>query len=244
MTNLLAPLMLMLVMGCHVEGQGPVQSTEKQASSDEKGMTVGQPREFLRRAIEVAGEIKDYGKPRVVQRGANPELIIHSSEISFNGKPLKLGAHIDEWKKVFGASPRSFPKHPTSYVWDDLGIEIVTEHEQVTKVVQLTVYLNQKPKDPYAGMVTVRPDGSPIMPLPDFNPKNMFRGYFELDGAGIDRQTKVWEVNALAKRRNKFYCMMSLNSCHAATEDNRYTLDFSTDNRKGEGLIYVFTLGD
>jgi hypothetical protein len=237
MKRSLAPLMLMLVTVCHAEGQGPVQrspnGTERQASPYEKGMTVDQPRELLRRAIEVAGAIKDYG-----------ELIIRSSEISFNGKPLKLGAHIDEWKKVFGASPRSFPKHPTSYVWDDIGIEIVTAHEQITKVVQLTVYLNPKPKDPYAGMVTVWPDGSPNTPLPDFNPKNMFRGYFELDGAGIDRQTKVWEVNALAKRRNKFYCMMSLNSCHAATEDNRYTLDFSTDNKKGEGLIYVFTLGD
>jgi hypothetical protein len=38
--------------------------------------------------------------------------------------------------------------------------------------------------------------------------------------------------------------MTSLNRCHAATEDNRLTLDFATDNKKNEGVIYVFTIGD
>jgi hypothetical protein len=66
----------------------------------------------------------------------------------------------------------------------------------------------------------------------------------ELDGAGIDSQTKVWEINALAKRDRKFRCNTSLNRCHAATEDERYSLAFATDEKKDEGTIYTLTIGE
>jgi hypothetical protein len=245
MKHILTALMLTSAIGCHAEGQDPTQESPKktkQSAPSETRTTGDELRELFRKAAKAAGTIKDNGKPRKVQRGASPEVVIQSSNIIFNGKPLKFGTHIDEWKKVLGGSPRTFQEYPTIFVWDDLGIQIVTANEQVTKVVQMAVYSNQKPKDPYAGMVTVWPDGSPNIPTPDFNPKHIFTGYFELDGAGIDDQTKVWEVNALAKRQKKFHCMASLLRCHAATEDGKNSLVFFTDEKRQKGLIYFFTI--
>jgi hypothetical protein len=154
-----------------------------------------------------------------------------------------LGDNIREWKKVLGGAPREFSGYDTSFTWDTLGLELVNDPKNKTRVIQMTLFLNFRPKDPYEGLVTHLPDGTPVQPLPDFKPHSAFAGYLELDGAGIDRDTQVWEVNALAKREKKISCMSSLNKCHAGAEnDDDHIVSFATDARKDRGLIYQFTI--
>ncbi len=205
--------------------------------------------ELVRKAGEETGAMKSYGKPRIVAKGAKPEIVINrEGDITYNGKPLELGADIKDWEAIIGRGyrHRGDDKPPKLLAWDDLGIDVLTGYaaDDKDKVKQLTLYLNKRPKDPYEGMVTTRPDGTPIKPLPDFTPRQAFTGYLELDGFGIDAKTEFWEILTTANPARNLRC--GLRDCshpHGAlfgkTDGSLYLILNRGDEH---GNIYEFTI--
>jgi hypothetical protein len=248
MKRLLIAVMLVLSTACQAERQAPVRhsppDTEARPASGENRASLGQVQGVIRKTTEVVGSIKDYGKPRQVHRRQKPELIIRGSAITFNGNQLKLGSSIVEWEKALGKSSRLKEGGSDINTWDEFGI-ITYRLPRDSIVVAAVIFLNRAPTDSILDNEEhIDPDGKAYSLGPDFRPNQTFPGYLELDGAGIDSQTKVWEINALAKRDRKFRCNTSLNRCHAATEDERYSLAFATDEKKDEGTIYTLTIGE
>jgi len=178
------------------------------ASSASAPTTLDRLDEGMRRAEEQAGAIKKYPEPRIVLRGAKPEVIIKGGEISFEGRPLRIGGSLEEWKRVIGKAPRCHAeeRQPTRCTWDELGIQAMTPWSNDTVVSEMTIHLNPRPKDPYEGLVTHSPDGTPRKRLPDFTPKKPFQGYLELDGFGIDSKPGFWAIRAQADRRRNLDC--------------------------------------
>lgn len=149
---------------------------------------------LVKEAQNATGVIKDYGRPRLVKRGATPEIILSGEDIRFNGRLLRLGASINEWSEILGRDYRAHSAYDVTRTWDDLGIEALVDKKDKKTVTQITIYLNLEPPDPYRGMVTQWPDGSKEEPTYDSRPKKAFPGYFELDDIGIDAKTKFWEI--------------------------------------------------
>jgi hypothetical protein len=248
MKRFLLMLTLLLPIAYSAKGETQTQqlstNTETQSAPGTIWASQEQLQELLHKAKAAGRKIVDSGKPRSVQRRAKPELIIRRGVIAFNGKRLKLGSSIAEWEKTLGKSSRLTEGGSSINTWDELGI-ITYRLPGRSDVVEADIFLNRAPRHPILDQREhVGPDGKTYSLGPDFRPTQMFPGYLELDGAGIDAQTKVWEVNALAKRKRKFTCSMNLHSCHAATEDEQYTLDFATDNMKDEGTIYRLSISD
>jgi hypothetical protein len=206
MTRLLAILLLTLTSACRAESPAAAPETEKHLTTPDK------VRDLFRRAKEAAGQVADIGKPRIVPKGKKPEVIIKGSSITFDRMALRLGGNIGEWRKVLGGVPRQFKEAPTIFTWDLLGIELVTDRNDRTRVAQMTLLMNREPPDPYEGAVTHRPDGRPVKPLPDFKP---------LDTFGIDADTQFWEIRQSVDPKRNLDC--GLRDCshpHGAFGEN------------------------
>ena len=204
-------------------------------------------------AAKAAGMIKDRGKPRQVDKTKFPQIIIKGSEVRYNGQVLKFGDTFVKWESVLGKSSR-FTR--SIYTWDNLGVIVYLKGEQrqegwrnTNKISEMVIYLNFKPKDPFwdGDFITTNPDGTPSKPPPDFKPKKSFPGYLEIDGAGVDRTSKVWEVNANknmfgdpAKHRFRRAHLPTIYS--ALTPPPELHMQFNTDEKGQEGTIYKFTI--
>lgn len=161
--------------------------------------------QLMEKAMRVAGAIKEYGEPRRVKRGATPELILKADEIYFNLKPLHIGGDVSKWIDVLGKKYRISP-YGTSLIWDEHGVSLVTDEADKKTVVQINIYLNKRPKDPLDGLVTHRPDGTPVEPTYNYWPSHPFSGYLELDSVGIDAKTKFWEIAKYVDQNRNLRC--------------------------------------
>ena len=198
--------------------------------------------QLMEKAMRAAGAIKEYGEPRMVKRGATPELILRADKIYFNLKPLHIGADVSKWIDVLGKKYRVSP-YGTSLIWDEHGISLVTDEANKKTVVQITVYLNKRPKDPLDGLVTHRPDGTPVEPIYDIQPSNPFSGYLELDGFGIDAKTKFWEIAKYVDPTRNLRC--GLRDCtHPHGSFSSIANIYMRLNSKDEyGEIYELAIG-
>jgi hypothetical protein len=197
--------------------------------------------QLMEQAQKAAGAIKDFGQPRMVKRGATPELILRESDIRFNGKLLRLGASIDEWHEILGPKHRDDSSGNTA-TWDDLGIELVTARQDKKTVIQISIYMNLQPKDPYAGLVTHEADGTPIKPTYDSKPKKPFPGYLELDNVGIDAKSKFWEIRTQIGPSRNLRC--GLRDCSHPHGSFSGAADLYMRLNSGDeyGEIYVFSI--
>jgi hypothetical protein len=192
-------------------------------------------------AQKATGVIRDYGQPRSVKHGATPEIILSRENIRFNGRPLRLGASIDEWYEILGRNHRDYPYFNTS-TWDDLGIILVMDSVDKKTVIQISIYVNLEPKDPYAGSVTHRPDGTPVKPTYDSKPKKPFSGYLELDGVGIDAKTKLWEIRKQVGADRNITCNLDCSHPLGHFSDSAdLFMRLNSGNESGE--IYEFGIG-
>lgn len=134
--------------------------------------------------------------------------MIKGSQITFEGKVLRIGEPLSRWKQVLPQDRRcSEESAGTAFcIWPSLALDVGTDHRDRSRVQSFTVHLNLEPKDPYAGLVTQLPDGTPIKPQPDWSHKKAFPGYLELDGFGIDAMTKFWEIRSRADPKRKLRC--------------------------------------
>jgi hypothetical protein len=120
---------------------------------------------------------------------------------------------------------------------------IAIDEKDKKTVKQISIYVNLAPKDPYAGLVTHEPDGTPVKQTYDSKPKKPFPGYFELDGVGIDAKSKFWEIEKKIESRRNLRC--DPNDCshpHGYFSDSASI--FMRLNRTDEyGEIYEFGIG-
>ena len=96
---------------------------------------------------------KTQDKPTTMQ--SDDVIIINSNRsITFNGKTVMLGSHINEWIKVLGNNYR-VGRYRTGYNWDDLGISMSIKSDkgddreaQITNSfnIQLITFLEMFPR--------------------------------------------------------------------------------------------------
>ena len=195
-------------------------------------------RAISRRANAVAKAIKTFGELRVVKRGKTPELLLTEKGVYFNDNFLRLGDSMTLWRKVLKGTPRCSGEKPVPEycVWDALGIALMGHGGTKDAVFQLKVYINLE-VDPYEGLVTHSPDGTPLAPRIDWSPKQAFSGYLELDGYGIDAVSKLWEIRAAIEPKRNVTC--GLRDCASAKgvlgKDKRLFLS-PKDGRESEIL--------
>lgn len=197
--------------------------------------------EAVHEAKHAVGGIKEPGQPRIVKKGMTPELIISGEQITYNGKPLVMGANLRDWEDILGhPSRRDDIKPPALLVWDELGFDVMGDKKN--KVTQIKIYVNKRPKDPY-GEMTVRPDGTPVEPSIDFSPKKAFSGYLEMDGFGIDAETKFWEVVKTANSNRNIHC--PLRDCShpgGSMGENSGSIYFILNRGDENGNIYEMSI--
>ena len=200
-------------------------------------------------AAKTAGMIKDRGKPRQVDKTKRPQIIIKGSEIRYNGKVLKLGEPLKKWEKVLGKSARF---HGELYAWDSMGVQCRARPPE-RYVSEIIIHMNFKHKEPWEVEIDAQPQHAPggriILRDPDITPKKPFTGYLEIDGAGADRNSKVWEINwnkqgdpnkPGEKKFHQAYLPVIYSTATPPPEE--YLLEFRTDRNGQEGTIYNFSI--
>lgn len=170
-------------------------------------------------------EMMEAGQPRIVPRSAKPEIILKNDQIRIDGKLVVMGEPIERWKAAIPGKYRCKGEHgDIACDWDDLGITLLAERGMVK---HFTVYFNLTPWMEFA---RTGPDGAWVPPYPDTRPKHPFRGYFELDGYGIDANTQFWEIRASVDPDRNVRCDFLTNNCGTTTA------------RFGGGAIIYFQL--
>ena len=140
---------------------------------------------------------------------------LNSCDIRYNGKPLELGASVDDWQRELGPYDRKVPLANDLYVWDDIGITLYVEPNK-TEVKQLAIIFNQeKAEIPAERMVELYDEelasgrfepGSKDYELIasmketkiliiDSRPQSPFKDGFLMDGVVIDEQVDVRAIN-------------------------------------------------
>ena len=148
--------------------------------------------EIVRGAEQKAGAIKDVGKPRVVPKGAKPEIIVnYDGLVTFDGKPLRLGQHIDEWRKALPKDAVCRVNEATRCYWDQLGLKVMTSERQGKDVIQIDIHINLK---------KVQSWELPVKSAYKTKPDESFKGDLEIDGYGIDKDTRFWKMRAGVER--------------------------------------------
>ena len=212
------------------------------ASAEEKGTLDRIYKGALNAAEKVFGPEE---RPHKVDKTKQPQIIIKGGEMRYNGKILKPGDSLANWKKVLGKPSRFNGER--IYTWDNLGIAAWLQSKEgpgyTDKITEMDIYFNLKPLDP---IFKERIPGHT-----DFRPKNVFSGYLEIDGAGVDRTSKVWEVNW---NKNMFddavrhgFQRAHLRTIYRAVSpppEHALDMSFHTDKNGQDGMIYYLSISD
>jgi hypothetical protein len=190
--------------------------------------------ELWRKGSEVVGAVVDYGKPRIVAKGAKPELIIDGESIEFNGNIIKFGDSLKKWKEILASPARcTEDKLAAECTWDNLGIQAGTENGgNKNNVKYINIHINQRPPD--------FPTNSPSY----YSPKNPFPGYLELDGFGIDAKTQFWEIRSSVNPKRNMRC--GLRDCShpggGSTDGKGSSIYMILNSKDDHGNIYEFSV--
>lgn len=197
--------------------------------------------ELMGKAQDEVGAIKQYGKPRVVAHGAKPEIIISGPQISIDGKVVAIGASMSSWRAVLPGEPRCTSANNTDVLctWDDLGIEVGSAFRTPKVSKYLIISLNKEDLPPWNPQM---PDGSIKSAPPDLRPKNTFSGYLQLDGYGIDAQTKFWEIRASADPKRNLRCNSRDCSHPHGGFSNKANLYLRLNSTTEYGNVYELTI--
>lgn len=157
-------------------------------------------------AAIAVGAIKDLPPPRRVKRYAKPEITIKGSNIYFDGKPLEFGRPLSSWKNILKRNPHCDETGTEWCVWEELGMEVSTRPKSNYGVSTIVIKLNI-PEHLLVETITPYPDGTPDnTPKADWLARHPFTGYLEIDGYGIDKDTKFWEVQSGIDARRNLSC--------------------------------------
>ncbi|HEX8614378.1 MAG TPA: hypothetical protein VF800_24115 [Telluria sp.] len=87
-----------------------------------------------------------------------------------------------------------------------------------------------------------KPDGTPSAPRVDWTPHHPFQGYLEVDGVGIDAETKLSSVLAGVMRERNFHC--GFLDCTAARGIlGQMTLQAEPEGHSPQGIIRRVIVG-
>jgi hypothetical protein len=191
--------------------------------------------ELKHKIVEVVSEIKQYGKPKVVKRGAMPEIIIKGNKIVINSQLVGIGQPLALWKKALAGMPRCDKNLPDiSCDWDEFGISLLTANSAVS---QFTIYIAMKNVDRLIAALGTD------APASGWRPKYPFPGYFELDGYGIDAKTTFKEIRSNVSSERSLDCG-ALDCSHPYGAFDESASLFLTLNRNSEnGTLYEFAVG-
>lgn len=223
--------LLSTVSACNAESPSP----------DNKPLMQDVWNKALRKAAQGANAFKNYGKPRVIPKGAKPEIIVKGNEIFINGTSVAIGQPIDKWKNALPKTAICRGQVRQVCKWDLLGIEVSTQSLSNTAVFDVIFYFNLEQHESWT-YATERPDGTPATPPIDYRPKHPFPGYFELDGYGIDAKTEFWEIRARADPYRELRC--GSHDCshpHGAFSDKE-TLYLRLNKATDRGTLYELTI--
>lgn len=211
-------------------------------AGDEKPVMQDVWKEVLHKASQGTNAIKNYGKPRTVAKGGKPEIIIKGDRMLIDGKLITMGGALEEWKKAIPGQPRCDTSPPKIQCqWDDLGIEVLTKSNADTSVIQADFYFNIQPRELWK-YATELPDGTPVAPPKDTRPKKPFRGYFEIDGYGIDAKSEFWEIRAKSDPNRNLHCGIRDCGFPLGALNANDTLHFRLNKPTVYGNIYEITI--
>lgn len=187
-------------------------------------------------------------RARIVPKGAKPVVMIErrgitsdkdpyfSNGIRFNGKHIKNGAPLSRAVEVLGPDFRTY--HGTHY-WDELGISVHTNAAPQPK--------SGKPRAEYVKYISIHLNSpSHGTTPPPSEPSRSFSGYLSLDGAGIDKHSRLWEVDALANRKGLpatqpyITCSKEQTLCQIESYGKEHSdkVSFWTDEEHDWGTVY------
>lgn len=205
---------------------------------------------YLNRDAERRREL-DRQRARIVPKGAQPEVIIRRTGIGASGDPYFADGILYNGQRITVNDPPShaiklfgpgFRVHHNYHVWDSLGISISTETRSDGR--------NNEPREVYIASISIKLNPPPSGGAADeAAPLQYFRGYLSLDGAGIDRRTKIWELRALADRSGLrgahpyIICLQRQTVCEFMnhSSESRDNVWFWTDKDHANGKIYSVT---
>jgi hypothetical protein len=199
--------------------------------------------ELMQKAAEETGAIEDYGKPRIVARGAKPEIIIKGDQITINGQPVGIGKSIEIWKRAMPGKPRCEKEYMDVICeWDGLGIKVYARSGGELAVLEFKTFLNLQRREAWDIPATSAPDGTKILPPNKYQPSQSFPGYLELDGFGIDAKTKFWEIRANADPKRNLRCDPRDCSHPHGGFSNKANLYLRLNKADEYGNLYEFTI--
>lgn len=190
----------------------------------------------------------DRKRARTVPKGAKPEVIIRRSGVTSSGDPYfadgiqyngqRITMHDPPSRaiKVFGPA---FRVHHSRHVWDDLGISMHIGHRR-----------NSVTRDAYIASISIELNPPRAGAIADeASPSQNFRGYLSLDGSGIDHETRIWEIRALADRSGLegahpyIVCLQRQTVCEVQSYSSEHSGNvwFWTDSDHANGKIYSVT---
>lgn len=134
----------------------------------------------------------DFKPISVIGKNKDLRLIFKNGRVSFNGQELKIGESISVWKRILPRGPRCFEEGAILCVWDDLGLEVGTNHKKMQKVKFVNLYLNffedLDGNDAHNLYDAAKEENS------GYRPHHVYPGYLELDNVRIGRNTAFSEV--------------------------------------------------
>lgn len=171
-----------------------------------------------------------------VKKGASPELILMNKLIFFNGRQLQLGSSLESWKKIIPGNPRCFEGKMTLCVWDQLGLEVGTDQKNGQKVqfINISLRFDDTEKDTVGNELLITDDS---IGKEDFNPHHAFSGYLELNGFGIDAESRFLEILNSTVENRKIQCgLLDCSNPTGSFADNA-NIYFYLEGRNENGRI-------
>lgn len=167
--------------------------------------------EVRHQAALATGAIESTHQLRRVKRYAKPEIIIKGSDIFFDGKPLEFGRPLTLWKSILKRNPHCDETGIEWCIWEELGLKVSTRAKSNFGVSTIVIYLSI-PENLLNETRTPHLEGkSSDAPKADWLVRHPFTGYLEIDGFGIDKETKFWELQSSIDIHRNLSC--GLRSC-------------------------------
>jgi hypothetical protein len=206
-------------------------------------------------AVLYAGE-PDAEVRKVSPYRAKPEIILkntpNGAELTYNGQLIKLGEMtMSDLEKILGKEYRFCDKWGDCWVWDELGVRAYSKwfKEEADRdkniTTTLSVITNQTPPLFSSGSKFTDLE----LPGNGIHPKELFKGYLEIDGIRIRKNMTIKALNAQLKTIRPFYCgQISICSTSIGTGDMWMWIGIrrDTEGRRYNSLIYgvEFTKND
>ncbi|WP_372437210.1 hypothetical protein ACCM60_18990 [Pseudomonas chlororaphis subsp. aureofaciens] len=231
---------------------------------------------WLKRATDATEAIENriHGVPRKAPRGAQPELIAENGCVTWDGKPLALGAPVAEWWKVLGPPSRQ-DRFGKMQAWDHLGILLTTDahsyldqlYTDISKQISKSdaplssdSYEKYRPQQQLDEakqkgvfkvefvVVSIRPE-----PGPDVDEdgnlilRQAFKGYLQVNGIGIDNQSTLREVSRWSEKSShplSFGCLRLDELRRCSASNGMIGATFDVDRTEQRNLIDFAFFGD